>query len=656
MIALLWGALSAAGVARRAHADEDAAIEVDVRGDALPRAGEASIPSTTIEAEDLRWPGRSVAESLARVPGVMIARTGGASELTTMTLRGASSAQTPVYLAGVRLNDELYRAADLSTVPSFFLRRVDVYRGHAPVELDRAGLGGAVLLEPEVPRGTRAMAGVGAGSFGSRSYFGGASLGSDAVGVAFAVRRDSTDGDFAYVDDRGTRFDESDDRDVRRRNGDARALDAWGALRVRLGPRGVWNTVVNAFTRRQGVPGLGVVPADRARAESERALVGSRLAVGCGGAASDACTISASTFVKRTRYQLDDPERELPFGTTRQVITTTSTGGQVAWGDTPLSWLDVRAGLGEAIEGLTVDPIGPEQSHAQRLSLRAFAESAARPVPWFELRAAASLSSERTESPGAGDLALSPAARLGASARPAEWVEPFAAIAYYTRVPSLGELYGASASFLGNPALTSEAGPSADVGTRFRAKNAYVDFGAEVVLFGRLASDLIEYKRSAAGTVRPYNVGSARFLGLEALAAAEVVEHLELDATVTFNDARDTTDGRTLVNDRLPFQAPWVATAGAALDFDDIQPVEWVSGARVGVGFLYRSPRFADPAGLVSLPSQVLLDADAGVELARDMIAVQVRVTNLLDDVTTDLVGYPLPGRGAFAEVTGAWP
>ncbi len=662
MIALALGVLAARSLGvRSARAEEgsttgaDGTLEVDVRGETLPRADDDTVPSTSVLEDDLDRPGSSLGAALSRVPGVMIARTGSASELTTMTLRGATSAQTPVYLAGVRLNDELSRAADLSTVPTFFLRRATVYRGHAPIGLDRTGLGGAVLLEPEIARGTRATAGVGAGSFGSRSWFGAVSAGDDDAGVAVAVRADRARNDYPYLDDRGTRFDESDDELLRRKNGDSESVDAWAALRMSLGKRGTWNTVVNTFRREQGVPGLGVIPAERARATTERALVGTRFRVGCAGRPDDPCAIDASTYVKRTRYTLRDPVRELAVGTPRQVLTTTSTGGALAYEDAPIDALETRIGLGHAFDDLIVDPAGPAYSHAERFSARAFGELEGHVTPWLDLRAAAAVSSERTGSGADDDLALVPSARVGASVEPARWLELFAAVAYYSRVPSLGELYGASASFLGNPALVPEAGPSADVGARTAYVDDVIDISTELVFYGRLADDLIEYKRNAAGTVRPYNVGSARVLGAEALAAARIVRMIELDASVAFTDARDVSEDRVVENDRLPFQAPWVATAGAALDLDDLGPDEWVSGARIDAQFLYRSPRFFDGAGVVSLPSQVLLDAGAGVRLVRDMLALDVRITNVLDDVTTDLVGYPLPGRAVYVELKGTW-
>jgi iron complex outermembrane receptor protein len=388
---------------------------------------------------------------------------------------------------------------------------------------------------------------------------------------------------------------------------------------------------------------------------TERALAGSRLDVRCSDDPGDACAIGASAFVKRTLYTLDDPNRELPFGTTRQAVTTTSTGGQLAYTDDPADWLDARIGVGNAFERLIVDPIGPPESHAARFSARVFGELEAHATDWLDVRTAAALSSERTASGGEEDLVFVPSVRGGASAKPTEWLELFGAVAYYTRAPSLGELFGASASFLGNATLVPEAGPSGDVGARASTRADIVDFAAELVFFGRLAEDLIEYKRSAAGTVRPYNVGTARFLGAEALAAAKLAGFVSLDGSVAFTDARDVSEDRTLVNDRLPFQAPWVATAGASVDLDDLGPDEIVSGATAGAQFLYRSTRFADAAGLVTLPSQVLLDLEAGIRLTRDMLRFDVRISNVLGDVTTDLVGYPLPGRAFHAELTGDW-
>ena len=128
-------------------------------------------------------------DALSELPSVQVARTGAGSELATAAVRGATSAQTPVYLAGVRLNDDVTGTADLSTVPLFLLRRIEVYRGNAPLDADRLGIGGAIFIDPILPRAPRAAAGVGFGSFGALSTWAVGAVGSEqGAGALVAVR------------------------------------------------------------------------------------------------------------------------------------------------------------------------------------------------------------------------------------------------------------------------------------------------------------------------------------------------------------------------------------------------------------------------------------------------------------------------------------
>src|SRR6185295_17859390 len=102
-----------------AAAEDTTPVEVVVSGTA-PSPFEGRDPTAAtyvIHREDLRAPGATSADALSRVPGVEVTRSGAASELATAALRGATAAQTPVYLAGIRLNDDLTGTADLSTVP-----------------------------------------------------------------------------------------------------------------------------------------------------------------------------------------------------------------------------------------------------------------------------------------------------------------------------------------------------------------------------------------------------------------------------------------------------------------------------------------------------------------------------------------------------------
>ena len=143
LLALVWLAnLPAAAQSEPARSQEttetsEPVIDVTVRGARLrapvsPRDPTAA--STVVSKESLQSPGASSADVIARVPGVQVSRTGASSDLATASIRGASSAQTPVYLAGILLNDDVAGTADLSTVPLWMLDRV----GGLPRSLRRA--------------------------------------------------------------------------------------------------------------------------------------------------------------------------------------------------------------------------------------------------------------------------------------------------------------------------------------------------------------------------------------------------------------------------------------------------------------------------------------------------------------------------------------
>jgi iron complex outermembrane receptor protein len=149
------------------------------------------------------------------------------------------------------------------------------------------------------------------------------------------------------------------------------------------------------------------------------------------------------------------------------------------------------------------------------------------------------------------------------------------------------------------------------------------------------------------------------------------VHGLELDAgagawaccvarvSVTATDARNTTPGRRLGNDVLPFVSRLVVVPALAASFGV------AGGARVlrRVGgelrYFHQSSRFADAAGLAVIPAQGSLDAAIGAELdlGTDEVAAhaRLRLANILNEARFDVVGFPLPGRSAFGSLEVMW-
>lgn len=630
--------------------------------------GEPSLASTVLSGDALHRAGQSASLVLSSVPGVQVSRTGAESDLATASIRGSDSSQVPVYLAGVRINDDVSGSADLSTVPLWMIERVEVYRGNAPVLGDRLGMGGAVFFWPRLPRSTRLGADAQAGSFGERGGWLAYEAGSERTGALVAVRRVQADNDYPFIDDRGQRFDR-DEVEVRRKNADHVTHDAWAIGRLRLWPDAQLSLVVNAFEREQGLTGLSVVPAEHARGTARRYLAAASLRLPC--SLGESCSIEAQASWLAARLTADDPFIELPSLRTRWVH---SAGARYNVGLRatlqPSEKLELGASASQSLEALDIVRLGNLSRAAERASTRVAAFGSWRPSDLFDVHGLAALECHTTE--GSADRfgvpvsvqsglcgTLEPAARLGARAAIGAGIDVLANVGRYVRVPTLGELYGSSPLVEGSPALGVERGWTVDAGVRasVRVPEANGFASLESFAFVRSADDLVRFRRTGLSSAAPYNVASSRILGLETALAAELFDAVSVSAGATLLDPRETTHDRALdptENDVLPLMSRlntslrvecFAAPGWRALEQDRVS---------AAVAFFHRSARYDDPAGLTVLPAQSLVD----VELASSFFdaAVQARfaVRNAFDVRQLDLIGLPLPGRSAHLELE-AW-
>jgi len=609
-------------------------------------ARDPTVAATRIEESELGRPGASAAEVLSHVPGLQVNETGAASDLATASVRGASSAQTPVYLAGIRLNDDVTGTADLSLVPLWMLSGAEVYRGNAPADADRLGIGGAIFFEPRLPKKTRVGAGLGAGSFGERSAWLGGEVAHGNDGALVALRTAAANNDYPYRDDAGTSAP-SDDRTRDRPNADFTSRDAWAIGRSTFG-RARLTTVFNAFEREQGVTGLAAVPALSARAESKRELAGAALRFPC--SAGSSCEVALTSQALRGSTRLTDPKQELGLLTTR-LDSRGSRFGQGARlmlrGDAVSASFAVNA----EYERLALD--GGSALRATRSTTSARANLQAELTPDTEISALALVSCDQTTGPqqASGCASLSPEGRIGQLQRVGR-LELRSNLGSYARVPTLGELYGVSPLVRGSSALQRERGVTFDLGARLPVSLGRVQAYAEVFGFARRVSDLIAYRRTSIGAIAPYNVGEARVVGVELEAGAEWRHHFRSNLALTWLDPRDTTQPRGLTNDLVPFQARFQGSLFVEAF------AEWsgsgVSRAGLDGRLSERASRLADPAGLIVLPASTQLDLGGSLRFGDGCLALRAAVDDLLDARHFDVIGYPLPGRSVHATLD-AW-
>jgi iron complex outermembrane receptor protein len=655
--AALLGCLLVAGRASAAEPGDEAEQDdevIDVTVSGTPHEGRDPTPAVySLRGPALAAPGRTLGEALAGVPGAQIQRSGGSADLSTLSLRGGSSAESPVYLAGIRLNDELTGSADLSRLPLWMLHRVEIYRGHAPAGLDALGMSGAVLLEPRLPRGIEALAALGVGSFGEREARAGIALGDDRSAALLAVRRAAGEGDYHFVDDRGTRFDASDDRLRPRQNADHEEIDAWALGRL-SSRRGTLLLVLNAFDREAGAPGLQLPGARRARAGQHRLLAGMAAELACPRQRRESCALEIGADLLSTRYLLDDPLGELG-GARRTESEGQRSGQRLHARFEVIDDLELRIGGAQQIAALAVSAERSATVRARRHLLRADADGRLRIGDRAEVAVVTALECHSTMEGAVGGACgvLEPVGRVGTRVRLLETLDLLANVGRYLRVPTLGELYGVSASVLGNADLDTEEGLSFDAGLSGSWRQREVAWWGQIFGFARLSERLIGYRRASLGSIRPYNTGSARILGVELATGASLYDTLHARVAVTALDPRDVSDDRGVENDLLPYRSR--LTVAPELELTAPRwPLLSLNGASLAARFRYRGERVADPAGLVVLEADSQLDLDAALFFVGHL-AVRGRVANLLDQRSFDLVGYPLPGRSYHALVEGRW-
>ncbi|GEB71567.1 TonB-dependent receptor [Pseudoalteromonas carrageenovora] len=114
-----------------------------------------------ITAEDIgKFPDKNVADSLQRVPGVVIERDGG--EGASVSIRGLSSELTFTQLNGNFIASspgEPSRSFDYTLLPSSMIESVEVFKS-PEARLDEGGVGGTVLMHSRKPLSMEANSGV----------------------------------------------------------------------------------------------------------------------------------------------------------------------------------------------------------------------------------------------------------------------------------------------------------------------------------------------------------------------------------------------------------------------------------------------------------------------------------------------------------------
>ncbi len=606
----------------------------------------------------------SLGAALATVPGFAVARNGGPGTLTSLFPRGGESDYTLVLIDGVRANS-FGGGLDLSQVPLADVDRIEVVRGPQSAIYGADAIGGVVQVvtrqggppsvHAQIEGGRRATRRVLAGTNGEIDGW-----------------RWQAGGDY-FQDEGFTGTAPASGEQVS--NDDARERQGW----IGAGWRADRGTDLQGAFRYvdtdRGAPGaFGSDPAGRffgvdriSRGTTERSSIGLRVVHPWTGPSSRV----------RQRVELDLADYDLRFLSQFDPLNPSHADTRRAHGRIQTdAVLNARLGISGGGEWLserarsTFITAGPQQIPINRLVVGAFGE--ARWTAHERVTVQAGLRTERIRrdtlaanpsgfSPRpdfAADTVVSVNPKVSASwlvspATPADgaraWTRLRVAGGTGIRPPDALEI-----AFTDNPDLEPERSRSVEVGVTQALAGGAVQLDATT--FFNQYDELIVFVGSLrdASRYRTDNISNARARGLETSAAYRTTGGVSLRGTYTFLD----TEIRAV--DGLA-QAPSPYRVGDALlrrpTHQGSVAVDWTLPRATLFAMvesrgatLDAEPAFGASGGLYENPGRTVMDVGGSFRVVRG-VDVFARVLNLFDRDYEEVLGFPAPGRTAFAGV-----
>ncbi len=592
---------------------------------------------------------------LEKEAGVQIRRTGALGAFSSVSLRGAESAQVKVFLDGIPLNDASGGGVDLSHIALSDVAAVEIFRGTTPGNFGQASIGGAVNIKTRrQKKGVSASASAGYGSFDTRelSAFLNAKPGKWDILVSGEYL--GAENDFEYLNDNGTDLNPDDDRWEKRHNA---AFDQ-GNLLVKWGydfsPDLRFDLMNQWYQKEQEIPSWNNSPRTRTTFDTQRYLVSARFTADNLGSLGINTATRLDYSFKEEEY--DDQGGHVGLGRQRNRYRTEKYGLHFHG-----EWPAARHSLGLTLELRHEDydpqdllkPESPNDSQREVLALALqdslffFADQwVVTPGLRFEaladeLQSGTSPYGMELEKVSRNEADFSP--QIGILYRPLPWLSLKSNLGRYVRQPSFFELFGDRGVFNGNPDLVPEKGINFDLGAEARWGTPFEsvqEISLSLAWFRNQSEDLITRVYDARGVGKADNISEARIQGVEAGVNVEFLDRFRISASGTWQDPENQSDIAVFEGKQLPgrFKESYRIRAEAG----------WGEFKFYGE-LLAENQMYYDTVNL--LPAEDKTIYNLGVSWVHGPWLVRLDGENLGDDPYEDFNGYPMPGRSVMAAV-----
>ncbi len=630
--------------------------EVVVETAQEPKLDETSAATVIVPERDAPL-ATSTVQVLEQSAGVHVRRFGGIDDFSALSLRGSTPSQVQIYLDDVPLVTAQGTLTDLSILPMSALESVEVYRGGSPGTLAESSIGGVVMLTSK-PRPQEFEWNV-YGGYGSFETFRAGVDQAQAVknfSYRFAYDYYRSKGDFTYVDHMGTRFNPNDDREVTRQN-NAFAQNALFTKFTYDFPSEWTLEFIDSFLNKgQGIPGLGTRKSLNAHLTTWRNIAAINL--GKQGLGTPNLDGKLNVFFDFLNSQFSDPQGEIGLGPQENDNDTYRFGEQFK--------LDYAWGTHQVITGMVAHRseyfvpheivgvmVAGSKSHRHMIAgglqdeinlwgERVLLTPSVRVEGTFNHLedAAAGITND------ADDVEVS--AKLGAKVRMADGFYFKGNVYRGFRQPTFTELFGDRGALVGNPNLKPETAFNFDAGLLYAFADASWLSGAriEATYFESHIDDLIQFLQTSQFTAKAQNLNDARIRGVEVGARATLFDRLSAAVNYTWQQAKDVSD--TVTGGKYLPGRPQ-QELGAMLTWRE----RWndLFTTSLTTEYHYMSDMYLDTQNLLEVKDRSILTAGLGVTFY-DRITASFTARNILNDQTVDTIGYPLPGRSYWGQVS----
>ncbi len=582
----------------------------------------------------------NLGDILANETGVQFRQVGGLGALSTVTMRGASSAQTGVFLDGIMLNSAGNSTIDLSMLELLNLTSVDIYRSSTPAQLSNANIGGAVNLNSLGPANgnPNTSAAITGGSFNTHRVQFSHRSSHNKWDVVAAASREASDNSFELLNNNATPLNPNDDTIEKRNNAQVTKLSALSRIGFQWSRDARSDFLLQLAGRDLGIPEW--LNAEKNEASYDTDSAEFQFVNRFNGVGDWNTSLSFFQHYQNNHYLDALSQVGLAPQDTRSEVKTTgikSYWERIGESGTFSFNASVRKETLDSEDALTL---------TQNYSVSRRSISASMQYALFakdtRLLVTPSIRMYMVDDDFVGisrltnnthtDTKFSP--QLGVRYTVNDKLTLRSSIGKFNREPAFAELFGSRGLIVGNSNLLPEAGVNADIGFTLTPNNR---FQMDASLFGSWRDELIALLFDSQGVGRSANVGEAQVFGLEVGNNYLLSDQLSLRFNTTYQLSRNIADNPALDNRELPGEARLSAHTKLQYRKDNIRT--WFESN-------YKSDFFYDQANL--LPSESYWLHSAGIEYQWHDFQIGVTANNIGNDAIQDYNGFPRPGRSYF--------